>query len=98
VTLVSLDEALESESSEPTPEQYSVNRENYIHLYRSLARLSSEGQELIQLRYGEGLRLVEIAARLRRPDGTVRKRLLRTLRRLRTLYDQPHMPTQKEKK
>lgn len=98
VTLVSLDEVLESESGEPTPEQYSINREKYIHLYRSLAHLSSEGQELIYLRYGEGLRLVEIAARLRKPGGTVRKQLLRTLRRLRTLYDQPHMSTQKERK
>lgn len=88
LTLTSLDEALEQESCALTPEQQSIRQENYTHLYRCLARLAPEQQELIQLRYGEGLRLVEIAAHLRKPDGTVRKQLLRTLKRLRMLYDQ----------
>lgn len=88
LTLTSLDEALEYESSELSPEEQSIRRESYAHLYRCLARLGPEQQELIRLRYGEGLRLVEIAARLRKPDGTVRKQLMRALSRLRTLYDQ----------
>jgi RNA polymerase sigma-70 factor (ECF subfamily) len=86
--VTSLDEALEQESRDLSPEDLSVQRESYAHLYRCLARLSPEQQELIQLRYGEGLRLVEIADLLHRPDGTVRKQLLRALDRLRTLYHQ----------
>ncbi len=87
LTLVSLDEALERESGEPTPEQYSMRQESYALLYQLVARLSPDQQELIQLRYGEGLRIVEIAARLRKSDTTVRKQLQRTLNRLRALYD-----------
>jgi len=89
LNLVSLGEALEHASGELTPEQYSVRQESYAYLYQCVVRLSPEQQELIQLRYGEGLRLVDIAARLHKPDGTVRKQLLRTLRRLRTFYHQP---------
>lgn len=89
MTLVSLDEALERESPDLTPEQHSLRQENYARLYQSIASLAPEQQQLIQLRYGEGLRLTEIAARLCRPAGTVRKQLLRTLRHLRELYDQP---------
>lgn len=88
LTLTSLDEALEQENSALTPEEQSIRQEDYVHLYHCLARLAPEHQELLQLRYGEGLRLTEIAARLRKPDGTVRKQLQRTLKRLRTFYDQ----------
>ncbi len=86
LTFTSLDEAMEYESSELTPEEENVRQESYFHLHRCLARLGPEQQELIRLRYGEGLRLVEIAALLHKPEGTVRKQLLRTLNRLRTLY------------
>ncbi len=88
LTLVSLEEAQESESTELTPEQYSMRRENYALLYQSLAHLSAEQQELIRLRYGEGLRLIEIAAHLQKPDGTVRKQFLRAIRNLRKFYNQ----------
>jgi RNA polymerase sigma factor (sigma-70 family) len=88
LTLVSLDEVLERESDELTPEQQSMRRESYAALHQAIARLVPEQQMLLQLRYGEGLRLVEIAALLRKPDGTVRKLLKRTLQRLRTFYDQ----------
>lgn len=88
LTLVSLDEAFERASDELTPEQQSIRKESYAALHRAIVRLAPEQQMLLQLRYGEGLRLVEIAARLRKPDGTVRKLLKRTLQRLRTFYDQ----------
>lgn len=89
LTLTSLDQALERESAGPGPEEYSLRRESYAHLHRCLAHLTPEQQELLRLRYGEGLRLVEIATRLRKPDGTVRKQLLRALNRLRSLFNQP---------
>lgn len=82
----SLDNIVDLESDELTPEQHSIHQESYVHLHQLIARLSPEQQELIRLRYGEGLRLVDIAERLHRPDGSVRAFLARTLRRLRTLY------------
>jgi RNA polymerase sigma factor (sigma-70 family) len=88
LTLVSLDEVLERESDELTPEQQSMRKESYVTLHQAVARLTPEQQTLLQLRYGERMRLVEIAVRLHKPDGTVRKSLKRTLQRLRTFYDQ----------
>ena len=88
LTLVSLDEALEYASGELTPEQLSIRRESYAALHKAVARLAPDQQMLLQLRYGEGLRLVEIATRLHKSDGTLRNVLKRTLRRLRTLYSQ----------
>lgn len=71
-----------------TPEQRAIQRERYEHLYRSLEQLSPSQQQLLQLRYGNGLRLVEIADMLHKPDGTVRKILARTLLQLRTILEQ----------
>jgi RNA polymerase sigma-70 factor (ECF subfamily) len=88
LTLVSLDEALECDSGELTPEQQSMRRESYAALHKAIARLAPEQQMLLQLRYGEGLRLVEIAARLHKSDGTLRNILKRTLQRLRAFYNQ----------
>lgn len=86
--LVSLDKALECECDELTPEQQSVRWESYAALHQAIAHLTQEQQILLQLRYSEGLRLVEIAARLHQTDSTVRNRLKRTLQRLRALYNQ----------
>ncbi len=84
---ISLDEAVAQESRGLTPEEESIRQESYAHLYRLIARLSPTQQEVLQLRYGEGLRPVEIAARLQKSDGNVRKLLLRTLHRLHVLYE-----------
>ncbi len=88
LTMQPLEQALEREDSEPTPEQLALKQEQYMHLYQALEQLSPTQQELIRLRYGNGLRLVEIASMLEKPEGTVRKFLARTLRQLRTLFEQ----------
>lgn len=88
LVVVSLDEALERESVEWTPEQAYVRRESYTFLYQAIARLTPDQQQLLQLRYGEGLRFVEIASRLHKSDEAVRKAFQRTVQRLRTLYGQ----------
>ncbi len=90
LTLVPLDEALDFTDDALMPEQLSMRRESYRALYQAIARLPAEQQILLPLRYSEGLRLVEIAARLRKPDSTVRNLLKRTLQRLHTLYKQLH--------
>ncbi len=69
-------------------EQYAEQQENYERLYQSIAQLTSPQRELIRLRYRNGLRFFEIAAVLEKPEGTVRQMLVRTLRQLRTIYDQ----------
>ncbi len=88
LTLVKLDSILDYESSEQTPEQQSIEKERYATLHRAIARLKPEQQMVLQLRYAEGLRLVEIAERLHKPDSTIRNTLRRALQHLRTLYDQ----------
>lgn len=71
-----------------TPEERVEQKEAYKQLSQALNRLSPDQQKLIWLRYGQELRLVEIARILERPEGAVRKMLTRTLRRLRTSYEQ----------
>lgn len=83
-----LEQVEATQSNEITPERSAIQKEQYEHLYRTLARLSPLEQQLIRLRYGNGLRLVEIAHILGKPDGTVRKLLARTLQKLRTGYEQ----------
>jgi RNA polymerase sigma-70 factor, ECF subfamily len=88
LNLLPIDQALEMEDSALTPEQYTEQKENYERLYQSIAQLTSLQRELIRLRYRNGLRFFEIAAILEKPEGTVRQLFVRTLRQLRTIYDQ----------
>ncbi len=93
--LLPLDRAEEQEDQALTPEQHTVQRENYELLYKAIERLSPEQQRLIRLRYGNGLRLVEIAEMLDKPGGTVRKMLARTLQQLRAHYEQAEEGTRR---
>lgn len=88
LTLLPLEEASETESTELTPEQYTEQQEHYARLYHALGQLTPIQQEIIQLRYIHGLRFSEIATLLDKSEGTVRQWLVRTLQHLRKLYDQ----------
>jgi RNA polymerase sigma-70 factor (ECF subfamily) len=88
LNLLPIEQALELEDTALTPEEYTEQQERYEHLYQSIAQLTSLQQELIKLRYRNGLRFFEIAAVLEKPEGTVRQLFVRTLRQLRTIYDQ----------
>jgi len=88
LTMIPLEQAIETEDGEPTPEQQAVQQENYEYLHQALEQLSTIQQQIVRLRYGNGLRLVEIAGILKKSEGTVRKMLARTLRHLRTIYEQ----------
>ena len=83
-----IEQALEMEDTALTPEQYTEQQERYERLHQSIAQLTSLQRELIRLRYRNGLRFIEIAAVLEKPEGTVRQLFVRTLRKLRTIYDQ----------
>lgn len=86
--MLPLELATEMEDNQLTPEQSVERQENYMRLYQALRQLSPAQQELIQLRYGNNMRFAEIADILAKPEGTLRKSLVRTLRQLRIHYDQ----------
>lgn len=88
LALLPLERAAEVEDQQLTPEQHAERQENYTRLRLALEQLSPAQQELLQLRYGNGLRFSEIADLLARPEGTLRNLLARTLRQLRAYYDQ----------
>ena len=88
LTFVSIETAMGIHSHEMTPEQSMLQQEKYNALHSALQRLSPEQQQLIHLRYGNGLRLTQIADMLNKPEKTVSKILHRTLQRLRGLYEQ----------
>jgi RNA polymerase sigma-70 factor (ECF subfamily) len=87
LTMQPLEQIIEAEDSALSPEQRTIQQENYRRLYSALAQLAPEQQQLIRLRYGNGLRLVAIAQLLEKPEGSVRKMLARTLRQLRAVYE-----------
>jgi RNA polymerase sigma factor (sigma-70 family) len=86
-TMLPLEHIVETEDGALTPEQRAIQQENYRRLYAALAQLSPAQQQLIRLRYGNGLRLVAIAELLEKPEGSVRKMLARSLRQLRAIYE-----------
>jgi RNA polymerase sigma factor (sigma-70 family) len=88
LTLLPIEQAMETRDDALTPEQHAEQQEKFTHLYQAIAHLPALQRELLRLRYRDGLRFYEIAAALEKPEGTVRKTMVRTLRQLRTIYDQ----------
>jgi RNA polymerase sigma factor (sigma-70 family) len=87
-TMQSLAQAQQTEDRDMTPERQAEEQEQWTWLTRAVEQLPPDQQELIRLRYVQELRLTQIAALMERSEGTVRKMLSRTLRRLKTLYEQ----------
>ncbi|HEY6539712.1 MAG TPA: sigma-70 family RNA polymerase sigma factor [Ktedonobacteraceae bacterium] len=88
LTLLPIEQAMETIDDALTPEQHAEQQEKFTHLYQAIAHLPALQRELLRLRYREELHFYEIAALLEKPEGTVRKLMVRTLRELRTIYDQ----------
>lgn len=86
---VALDEMLDSpfDADLITPEKALVEREEVELLRTHLSTLPELQQQVLRLRFGDGLRTKEIASRLHKSDGAVRSLLLRSLNLLRSLYD-----------
>jgi RNA polymerase sigma-70 factor (ECF subfamily) len=72
----------------PLPEQLLLRREELERLYTAISKLSLEQQQVLQLRFGEGLRFAEIALLLNKRESTVRKICSRSLALLRSIYDE----------
>ena len=87
VPLEQVKEAVRTEEA-LTPEQMVLRGEELEQLYQSVRSLPLLQQQLLQLRFGEGLRFAEIAALLNKREATVRKLCSRTIALLRTLYEQ----------
>jgi RNA polymerase sigma-70 factor, ECF subfamily len=68
------------------PEHLSLKREEYVQLSDALRALPEHQQEIMRLRFGHDLKCKAIAAVLGKSEGAVRTTLLRTLQRLRTIY------------
>ena len=71
-----------------TPEQLVLRCEEIEQLYRAVGKLSLVEQQVLQLRFGEGLRFAEIAILLDKREAAVRKICSRSLAHLRRIYDQ----------
>jgi RNA polymerase sigma factor (sigma-70 family) len=74
---------------ERSPEKTFLKREEQIRLQSQIALLPELQQEILRLRFTDGLRCKEIAARVQKNESTVRSLLSRTLNSLRDLYTKP---------
>jgi RNA polymerase sigma factor (sigma-70 family) len=88
--VVALDQVAETlyDDEELAPEKVVQRNEEYTRLRATLQRLPILQQQLLRLRYGDGLRFAEIAVILNKREGAVRKLLSRTLTSLRSAYEQ----------
>ncbi len=87
VALERVEEMMHNDES-LTPEQVTLRQEEFGRLHKAIGRLPSIQQQILQLRYGDGLRFAEIALLLNKREEAVRKLLSRTLTTLRAIYDQ----------
>jgi RNA polymerase sigma-70 factor (ECF subfamily) len=70
-----------------TPEIALVEQEDAELLRAHLSTLPQLQQQVLRLRFGEGLRTKEIALRLHKSDAAIRSLLLRSLNLLRNIYN-----------
>ncbi len=87
-TMQSLAQIQQTVDQSLTPERQAEEQEMLTWLSQAIEQLPVAQQELIRLRYVQELRLTQIAALMEKSEGTVRKMLSRTLRQLKTLYEQ----------
>lgn len=81
-----LDENAEAIPDPDEPEHIVLRDEGYRQLYQSIQQLPPLQQQLLHLRYGQGLAITEIAALLQKSDQAIRQLLSRTIGRLRTIH------------
>jgi RNA polymerase sigma factor (sigma-70 family) len=70
------------------PDQVILQQEEYALLQTNLARLPTLQQEIVRLRYNDGLPYPEIAARVHKREGAIRVLLSRSFHFLRNIYQQ----------
>jgi RNA polymerase sigma factor (sigma-70 family) len=82
------------EEDEHTPEQVSLQHEEYAQLHAYLEQLPPAQREAMRLRFANGLRCAEIGEVLGKGEGAVRVMLSRALNLLRTIYAKDQGRTQ----
>lgn len=87
--VVPLEEVIETvyQDEALAPEQLALRREELERLYKAVGKLPLLQQQVLRLRFGDGLSFAEIAILLNKSEGTIRKLCWRTLARLRTIYN-----------
>ena len=87
---VSLEQVMETVRTEEAlaPEQMALRGEELERLYLAVMSLPLFQQQLLQLRFGQGLRFAEIAVLLDKREAAIRKLCSRTIARLRAIYEQ----------
>ncbi|HET7641187.1 MAG TPA: sigma-70 family RNA polymerase sigma factor [Ktedonobacteraceae bacterium] len=85
---VALDAIVETILEEESPEQLTLRQEERGQLRAYIKKLPPLQQQILQLRYGDGLRCPEIALLLNKREGAVRKLLSRSIIFLRQVYQQ----------
>ena len=86
---VSLDEATEISSTDLSPEEELVRKEELKKLRVSLSGLSGEEQEIISLKFGSELNNRQIAKMLGLSESNVGTKLYRAVRKLRDGFQEP---------
>ncbi|HEV2581475.1 MAG TPA: sigma-70 family RNA polymerase sigma factor [Ktedonobacteraceae bacterium] len=72
------------------PERVAIQQESNAQLHQAVGTLPLVQQQVLRLRYGDGLRLVDIAALLNKREEAVRKLHSRALAQLRGIFI-PHL-------
>ena len=75
------------DDEQPTPEQLALHHEDWQLLQSRITALPDLQQQVLCLRFVDGLRCKEIAMRLKKNEGTIRSLLSRTLNVLRGFYE-----------
>lgn len=86
VGLEQIAEVLYEEDSNLAPEQAVLQDEKNAKLRAVLRSMPPSQQEVLQLRFGRGMRCAEIATMLDKSEGSIRMLLLRALNYLRNIY------------
>lgn len=83
---VALEAIVDTLALEDGPEEFALRQEERRQLRASLSRLPALQQQILQLRYSDGLRCAEIALLLNKREAAVRKALSRSILFLRQTY------------
>lgn len=74
------------DDEERLPEQMALHSEELALLHTRLTTLPEYQQQILHLRFGQGLHCTEIARKLNKNESTIRMTLSRTLNLLRKIY------------
>lgn len=84
-----IQEVLTPQPQQPDPEEFITQRSLVETVLKEIEHLSPEEKEVIALRFGAGMRNLEIAQHLRISAGNVAVRLHRAVRKLKERCDEP---------